>query len=60
MARSSSGIGFFGLLWLMIIYLKFTGYITWSWTWITAPFWGGACVALLGVIILTVQQARKK
>ena len=36
---SSSGIGFTGLLAILFIALKLTGYITWSWLWVLAPIW---------------------
>ena len=36
---SSSGIGFLGLLAILFIALKLTGYITWSWLWVLAPIW---------------------
>jgi hypothetical protein len=40
-SSSSSGdrIGFFGLLTLLFIGLKLTGYIDWSWIWVLAPLW---------------------
>ena len=43
--NKSGGIGFMSLLGLLFIGLKLTGYITWSWWWVLAPFWGasGAC-----------------
>lgn len=37
---SSIGIGFFGLLAVLFVGLKLTGYIGWSWWWVTAPLWG--------------------
>lgn len=36
---SSSSIGFFGLLGLVFITLKLTGYIDWSWWLVLAPIW---------------------
>lgn len=36
---SSSGIGFCGLLTILFIGLKLTGYITWSWIWVLSPLW---------------------
>jgi len=39
-----------GLLGIAFVVLKLTGYIDWSWWWVTAPFWGG--IAIAGVIIL--------
>ena len=37
--QSSGGIGFCGLLTIVFIVLKLTGYITWAWTWVLAPLW---------------------
>ena len=31
------GIGFFGLLTIVFIVLKLTGYIDWSWFWVLSP-----------------------
>lgn len=36
---SSGGIGFAGLLTILFIGLKLTGYITWSWWWVLSPIW---------------------
>lgn len=67
MAESSGstggGIGVFGLLGVVFVILKLTGVITWSWLWVTAPFWGGlalligiiAIVALLAIILNKVK-----
>ena len=52
---SSSGIGVFGLLGVAFVVLKLTGFIDWSWWWVTLPFWGGiALLAGLGVVALLV------
>ncbi len=37
--QSSGGIGFCGLLTIVFIVLKLTGYIAWGWTWVLAPMW---------------------
>ena len=34
---SSSGIGFCGLLTIVLIVLKLTGFINWSWFWVLSP-----------------------
>jgi len=34
---SSGGIGFVGLLTILFIGLKLTGYIDWSWWWVLSP-----------------------
>jgi hypothetical protein len=35
---------FAGLLFLVFLTLKLTGYITWSWLWVSAPLWGVAAL----------------
>ena len=52
-SSSSSGIGFFGLLGVLFIGLKLTGYIDWSWWWVTAPLWGPVAFALAIAIAIT-------
>lgn len=32
-------IGFTGLLTLLFVGLKLTGFITWSWLWVLSPIW---------------------
>lgn len=49
---SSSGATTLGLLGVLFVGLKLTGYIDWSWWWVTAPFWGG--IALVGCILLVI------
>jgi len=34
---NSAGLGFFGALTLLFIYLKLIGYIEWSWFWVLSP-----------------------
>jgi hypothetical protein len=46
---SSGGIGVAGLLGCIFVTLKLTGTITWSWWWVTCPFWGGLAI-LLGIL----------
>lgn len=38
-SNSSSSIGFFGILFFIFLVLKLTGYIDWSWVWVTSPLW---------------------
>lgn len=40
-----------GMLGVMFVGLKLTGYIDWSWWWVTLPFWGGAVVAVIVILI---------
>jgi hypothetical protein len=48
----SGGIGFVGLLTIVFITLKLTGYIDWSWWWVLSPIW--IVAALVGVVILFI------
>mgnify|MGYP001593111393 CR=1 FL=1 len=49
---NSSGVGFLGLLFLVLLTLKLTKVIGWSWWWIIAPLWGP--VALIWVVIALI------
>ena len=48
---TSGGIGFVGLLTIVFIVLKLTGYIDWSWQWVLSPIW---ITALLVIVILII------
>ena len=48
---NSNGLGVLGLLGCIFVTLKLTGYITWSWWWVTAPFWGGFALLVGGGLI---------
>ena len=37
--NNTGGIGFAGLLAILFIGLKLTGYIAWSWWWVFSPLW---------------------
>ena len=43
---SGNGIGVAGLLGVAFVVLKLTGFIDWSWWWVTLPFWGGMALAV--------------
>lgn len=45
--------GILGILGVAFIVLKLTGYIDWSWWWVTAPFWGPIAL-LIGIIVLVL------
>lgn len=47
-----SGIGFSGLLAVLFIGLKLTGFISWSWWWVLSPIW--IPFALVAVILLAM------
>lgn len=50
----NTGIGFCGLLTILFIGLKLTGYIAWSWIWVLSPLWIGVVVSLILAIISLV------
>lgn len=41
-------------LFLVFLVLKLTGYVAWSWIWVTAPLWFGiaAAITLMGSVIV--------
>ena len=47
-------IGFFGLLGLIFIVLKLTGFITWSWVWVLAPLWAGFALTVVIITFMAV------
>lgn len=51
---SSGGIGFAGLLTVLFIGLKLTGYISWSWWWVLSPIWLGFALVLVALAIALV------
>lgn len=48
---SNGGIGFFGLLGILFIGLKLTGFIDWSWAWVLAPIWI-PIVLVIGILMI--------
>lgn len=54
---TSRGISFTSLLFLIFLVLKLTGYITWSWWWVTAPLWGGVAILVAIALICLVAFA---
>lgn len=53
-SSSSGGIGFLGLLTILFIGLKLTGYIDWSWWWVLSPllFGAGLIILIIGIPLL--------
>lgn len=49
---SSSGIGFFGALFLVFLILKLADKIQWSWWWVTSPLWIPISIVIFGLLIL--------
>jgi hypothetical protein len=46
-SSSSGGIGFFGLLTVLFVGLKLTGFIDWSWWWVFSPLWIAAIILIV-------------
>lgn len=46
-----------GILGLIFITLKLTGYITWSWLWVLAPFWIPLAIALFIFLLFAIGVA---
>ena len=59
-SSSSGGIGFIGLLTIVFITLKLTGYINWSWWWVWSPvlFAAGLWILIVGVILFAFWATR--
>ena len=47
-------IGFWGLLQLLLITLKLTKTIDWSWWWVLSPIWVSVVLFVLVMVILVV------
>jgi hypothetical protein len=52
--NTSGGIGIGMILFLIFMVLKLTGFINWSWWWVTAPLWIPvlAVIAIGGIALL--------
>jgi hypothetical protein len=62
----AEGVSFLGLLTLLFIALKLTGFIDWSWWWVLSPLWIPTSIALLifaimliGVVVVAIGKASK-
>lgn len=51
-SSSNSGIGLTGILTIVFIILKLTGYIDWSWLWVLSPLWISFLLAVAVVLFL--------
>jgi len=59
-SSSSSGIGFVGLLAIVFIVLKLTGYIAWSWWWVLSPLWIGPIILVAVVVTFLIAFNKPK
>lgn len=53
---SGGGVGFLGMLTILFIGLKLTGYVGWSWWWVLAPTW--IPIALVVTVVLAAILVR--
>ena len=51
-SSSNGGIGFTGLLTVLFIGLKLTGYIDWSWWWVLSPIWISIIIILVILFVV--------
>lgn len=58
-SSSGNGIGVLGLLGILFVGLKLTGYIDWSWWFVTLPFWVGIPIVLIILLIAIIVEMRK-
>lgn len=56
--NQNGGIGFLGMLAILFIGLKLTGYVSWSWWWVLAPLWGGVVIALILIAVIVLMEYR--
>ncbi len=61
-SNSSSGLGIGMILFLIFMTLKLTGYITWSWWYVTLPLWGPLLLVLviMGIVALVAYNKYKR
>ncbi len=59
-ATSSGGSDFLGLLTIVLITLKLTGVIDWSWWWVLSPVIAGVAFIFLLVAILIIATILQK
>lgn len=50
----SGGVSFCGLLTVLFIGLKLTGYITWPWLWVVSPLWLPLAIVLAVLAVVWV------
>lgn len=60
-SSKSGGIGFVGLLTILFIGLKLTGFIDWSWWWVLSPLWISFTlfVVVPGIVLIVIHLHEK-
>lgn len=57
-SSNGGGIGFVGLLTILFVALKLTGYIAWSWWWVLSPVLISAGIIVTILLVLLVVAAK--
>ena len=55
-----TGIGLDTILFVVFLILKLTGYIDWSWWWVTAPLWSPVAIGMVAIVIFVIILGIKK
>lgn len=58
-SSKSGGVGFVGLLTILFIGLKLTGYVAWSWWWVLSPLWITGIICFLVFVAAVAFYTRK-
>ena len=60
--NTSNGLGLGMILFLIFMVLKLTGYISWSWWYVTLPLWGPLLLVLviMGIVALVAYNKHKR
>lgn len=53
----TTGFPFLGLLGLLLVYLKLTNQLHWSWWWVTAPYWGPVAAFIVVAVPIVLAAA---
>lgn len=54
---TSGGVSGLFILGVAFVVLKLTGFIDWSWWWVTVPFWGGIALILAVLLVIFIIAA---
>lgn len=50
--NSSNGLSILEVLFVVLLILKLTKVIDWSWWWVTSPLWGGLIIGMILTYVL--------
>ena len=57
---TSHSISVSSLLGIVLVVLKLMGYITWSWWWVTAPFWAPFAIVMVAILVVIIYVYRRR